>query len=85
MATQRQYEPTATGAGNTGALGRAANDASRAGSLDDDDLPLADTVVQLPLVQQFYRAVKSWQEEFAPRDYGQLAIPAEQPRPHGRN
>ena len=83
MATQGQHDSTYAESGATRSTGHAANDAGLAIS-DYDDVPLADTVVQLPLVQQMYRAVKNWQEEFAPRDYQQQAIPAEQPQPRKR-
>ena len=80
MATQRQHDMTSERARAQQRVGHAAND-SVVSRDHEDDLPLADTIVQLPRVQRVYRALKSWQEEFAPKQYGEMPVPMDQPKP----
>lgn len=80
MTTQRQHDMTGERARAQQSVGYAAND-SEVTKDHEDDLPLADTIAQLPGVQLVYRTLKSWQEEFAPKQYGEMPVPIDQPRP----
>ncbi len=80
MATQRQHDMTGESARAKQSVGYAANDSAVSKDYEDD-LPLADSIVQLPGAQLVYRALKSWQEEFAPKQYGEMPVPIDQPKP----